>query len=74
MKDYYNILTQRETEVLELVAEGYLNKEIAQKLYVSETTVKKHIESIYRKFSVHNKVQAVLYGIAIGVLSLPELK
>ncbi len=67
-------LTKREVEVLELIAEGFINKEIAEKLCVSVTTIKKHIESIYEKWSVHNKVQAVVYGVAIGVICVPDIK
>lgn len=52
-------LSERELEVLELVAAGLKNQEIAQELFVVVGTVKAHINSIYRKLGVHSRVQAV---------------
>jgi len=52
-------LTATENEVLQLLAEGLLYKEIAQKKFVSIDTVKKHIGNIYRKLQVSNKVEAI---------------
>lgn len=51
-----NILTTREKEILALIVEGKSNPEIARALIISTHTVKAHIESIYRKLGVHNKV------------------
>ncbi len=53
-------LTQREKEILSLVARGNSNSQIAQKLYVREVTIKTHLNNIYRKLNVDNRVQAVL--------------
>lgn len=53
-------LTQREKEILELVAKGETNSQIAEKLFVREVTVKTHLNSIFRKLKVGNRVQAVL--------------
>lgn len=53
-------LTQREKEILSLVAKGSSNSQIAEKLFVREVTVKTHLNSIYRKLKVDNRVQAVL--------------
>lgn len=53
-------LTQREKEILMLVAKGETNSQIAQKLFVREVTVKTHLNSIFRKLKVGNRVQAVL--------------
>ncbi len=53
-------LTAREKEILSLVAKGNSNSQIAQKLYVRDVTVKTHLNSIYRKLGVDNRVQAVL--------------
>lgn len=53
-------LTAREKEILSLVAKGDSNSKIAQKLYVRDVTVKTHLNSIYRKLKVDNRVQAVL--------------
>ena len=53
-------LTSREKEILSLVAKGSSNSQIAQKLFVREVTVKTHLNSIYKKLKVDNRVQAVL--------------
>ncbi len=53
-------LTTREKEILSLVAKGKSNSQIAEKLYVREVTVKTHLNSIYKKLKVDNRVQAVL--------------
>jgi len=50
-----NRLTAREREVLKLIAEGMINKEIATKLYISEKTVKNHVSSIFRKLNVSDR-------------------
>lgn len=57
-----NGLTEREIEVLKLVAEGMLNKEIAKALYISEKTVKNHISNIFRKLNVSDRTQAAIYA------------
>ncbi|UCD31000.1 MAG: response regulator transcription factor, partial [Desulfobacterales bacterium] len=51
-------LTQREKEVLQLIAEGKGNKEIADMLYISTETVKSHVKNIFKKFRVKNRVEA----------------
>ena len=53
-------LTAREKEILTLVSKGETNSQIAEKLFVREVTVKTHLNSIYRKLNVDNRVQAVL--------------
>ena len=63
-------LTKREIEILELVASGFSNQIIAAKINVSVHTVKSHLESIYRKFEVHNKIQALVYAITNSVIKL----
>ncbi|MDQ0591806.1 NarL family two-component system response regulator LiaR [Chryseobacterium ginsenosidimutans] len=52
-------LTEREKEVLELLSQGLLYKEIADKKFISIDTVKKHVGNIYRKLHVNNKVEAI---------------
>lgn len=54
-----NILSQRETEILIELKNGFGYKQIADKLFISEGTVRKHIENIYRKLQVNNKISAV---------------
>ena len=58
---FYNDLTEREKEILRLIALGGSNKEIAQKLDISEKTVKNHISSIFQTLHVNNRTQAALY-------------
>ena len=65
-----SILTKREKEVLELAAQGYSNKLIAKKLFVSYHTVKFHLENIYRKFGIHNKLQATVVGLQEGIIDV----
>lgn len=55
-------LTAREVEVLELIAEGMINKEIAKRLYISEKTVKNHVSNIFRKLNVSDRTQAAIYA------------
>ncbi len=61
--DEINNLTQREKEILALITEGKSNPEIAEALIISIHTVKAHIENIFRKLNVHNKVQAAVCAI-----------
>lgn len=56
-------LTQREVEVLRLVAAAKSNREIAQTLYISEKTVKNHLTNIFQKIEVNDRTQAALYAI-----------
>lgn len=61
-------LTQREVELLRLVARGMPNKAIAQTLSISENTVKYHIRNILQKLGVQNRTEAVTYAIGAGLL------
>lgn len=55
-------LTKREYEVLTLIAEGLNNKEIAERLFISEKTVKNHVSNIFRKIGVNDRVQAAIFA------------
>lgn len=61
-------LSERETEVLQLVARGYVNREIADRLCISPATVGTHIKNLYRKLSVHSRVQVVRVAQERGLL------
>ena len=63
-------LSNRENEVLELLAQGMSNRDIAEELYISEKTVKNHVSSILRKFSVNDRTQAVIFSLKNGLVSL----
>jgi len=62
-------LTQREEEVLELLTQGITYKGVANKLFISETTVKTHVNNIFQKLQVNDRTQAVLYAINNGFLT-----
>ena len=64
-----NYLTQREEEVLELLTQGITHKGVASKLFISETTVKTHVNNIFQKLQVNDRTQAVLYAINNGFLT-----
>ncbi|MBA2345247.1 MAG: response regulator transcription factor [Rubrobacter sp.] len=66
-------LTEREAEVLRLLARGKANKQIARELYVEEKTVKAHVSAVLRKLSVSSRTQAALYAVRTGLVSMDEL-
>jgi LuxR family maltose regulon positive regulatory protein len=69
--DLIEPLSERELEVLQLVAEGLTNREIAARLFVSPNTVKGHTRNIYGKLAVHSRTQAIARATALGLLSSP---
>lgn len=65
-------LTERETEVLRLLAQGESNKEIARHLQVVEDTVKTHVRHILSKLGVQSRTQAVLSALRLGLIAAPK--
>jgi DNA-binding NarL/FixJ family response regulator len=68
----FSPLTPREVEILDCVAQGNSNKEIARILSISDQTVKNHITSILRKLAVNDRTQAVIYALRHGWIKLDE--
>jgi len=64
-------LTPREAEVLELIAEGLTNTEIAERLFLSPTTVKSHINHLFAKAGLRDRTQAVNYAYRTGIAIPP---
>jgi DNA-binding NarL/FixJ family response regulator len=65
-------LSPREVEVLDTIAQGNTNKQVAYALSISEQTVKNHMSSILRKLSVNDRTQAVVYAMRQGWIRMPE--
>jgi DNA-binding NarL/FixJ family response regulator len=63
-------LTEREMEVLKLVAKGHNNRDIAKELYISENTVKNHIRNILEKLHLHSRMEAVVYAVREKLLEI----
>ena len=64
-------LTERELEVLRLVAAGLNTRQIAKRLFISNNTVKNHIRNILEKLQLHSRMEAVLYAVRENLLDLP---
>ena len=67
------VLSERETEVLRLLARGLANKDIARELTITEKTVKTHVSSILGKLGVQSRTQAALYAGRIGLVPVSQL-
>lgn len=67
IKEPKEVLTPREKEVLNILTTGCTNKEIAKTLFISEKTVKTHLNSIFRKINVTRRLKAILYAINKGL-------
>ena len=64
-------LTDRELEVLRLVARGLNNRDIAKDLFISENTVKNHVRNILEKLQLHSRMEAVMYAVREKLLDIP---
>ncbi len=67
----YESLSDRENDVLKLMARGLSNKEIGRALWIGETTVKTHVSHILRKLGASDRTQAVLNAVKVGLIKLP---
>lgn len=65
-------LTERETDVLRLMALGYANKEIARQLHIADKTVKTHVSSILAKLGLQSRTQAALHAVHVGLVAPDE--
>ncbi len=64
------VVTRREEEVLQLIANGCSTPEVAEQLYISHKTVKNHLASIYQKLDARDRTQAVLQAVRMGIVHL----
>ena len=64
------VVTKREEEVLQLIADGCATPEVAERLYISQKTVKNHLASIYQKLDARDRTQAVLRAVRMGIVRL----
>jgi DNA-binding NarL/FixJ family response regulator len=69
-KTMYDGLTQREVEILRLLATGVANKQVAFRLKISDKTVRNHISHIYEKLNIFDRSQAVLYAVKKGLVEV----
>ncbi len=63
-------VTPRETEVLQMIADGHSTPEVAERLFISQKTVKNHLASIYQKLDARDRTQAVLTSVRLGIVTL----
>ena len=61
-------LTKREVEILTLIIEGFSSKTVADRLYISKRTVDFHLDNVYEKLHVTNRMQAILFARRMGLL------
>jgi DNA-binding NarL/FixJ family response regulator len=64
------IVSKREEEVLQLIADGCSSTEVAEQLFISQKTVKNHLASIYHKLDARDRTQAVLRAVRMGIVRL----
>ncbi len=68
--DTESVITKREIEVLQHIADGCSTPEVAERLYISQKTVKNHLASIYAKLDARDRTQAVLQAVRMGIVRL----
>ncbi len=68
-----NALTEREQEVVELICKGLKNKTIAEELFITETTVRHHLTSVFNKLEITSRLELVVYAFKNGLVSLPKV-
>jgi DNA-binding NarL/FixJ family response regulator len=69
-KEFYDGMTNREIEILKLLATGVPNKQIAYRLKISEKTVRNHVSNMYEKLGIYDRSQAVLYAVRKGLVEV----
>ncbi len=69
-EDADRVVTKREVEVLQLIADGCSTPEVAERLFISQKTVKNHLASIYHKLDARDRTQAVLQAVRMGIVQL----
>jgi DNA-binding NarL/FixJ family response regulator len=66
-------LTEREDEILRLLAEGLTNKQIANQLHITVRTVKYHLDNLYSKLAVSSRTEAAIYALRRGIVRQPPV-
>lgn len=74
MKKYVEPLSEREQEVLLWLTSGASNREISRRLYITESTVKRHVYNIFGKLNVRNRTQAALQARKLGITPQPNFQ
>jgi DNA-binding NarL/FixJ family response regulator len=67
------VLTDREEQILRLIADGFTNREISCNLSISESTVENHVHHIYAKLGISNRAQAVAYAFQLRIIVLNDM-
>ncbi|MEM7572456.1 MAG: LuxR C-terminal-related transcriptional regulator [Bacteroidota bacterium] len=67
-RKYFSKLTPSQIEVLQMICEGLSTKEIAQRRFVAEGTIRKHRNMLYEALEIHNVIQAMQYGLAFDLV------
>jgi DNA-binding NarL/FixJ family response regulator len=72
MPDHIDSLTRRERDIIQLVAQGLKNKEIAAQLSISDVTVRHHLTSTFDKLGVRDRFELMIYAYKHGICDLPK--